>query len=440
MSKVSEALPGNPIVLTRDQHNISRKNIDPDCLKVMKRLNSGGFNAYLVGGGVRDLLLNKTPKDFDVSTNASPEEVRSLFRNSRIIGRRFKLNHVYFKGGKIIEVSTFRRSSAPDEESLEDTKNTDNLYGDAETDAFRRDLTINGLFYDLSTFDVIDYVGGVEDLRNGVIRIIGNPEERFKEDPVRMIRAVRHAARANFRIDPATHSSIIKCADLLASASSVRVYEEFIKDLRGGSSWIALQLLVETGLLKQLFQTLDLSIESSRRKVWERLDRILPEVDRACLGNEEDMSVGLILALILFRNVSPDLVSKDNEDQDLAVTWGILPAQADTKFDSLIREVDFGPRVKRTKRSKSKFAKSVDFALGNLKVPNKERDRIEQLLISRVVIMGDTFAADSSLLEKSFFEEAIRFAELSSTTKEELEKISEWKEFRPKKRKTRSRQ
>lgn len=373
----------------------------------MRRLNTGGYKAYLVGGAVRDLLLNKEPKDYDLGTDASPEQVRTLFRNSRIIGRRFKLNHVYFKGGKIIEVSTFRRSSAPDEEIAEESKITDNLYGDAESDAFRRDLTINGLFYDLSTFDVIDYVGGVQDLRDGVIKIIGDPEERFKEDPVRMIRAVRHAARANFKIDPKTHSTIISCAELLAEASSVRVYEEFIKDLKGGSSWIALQLLVETGLLKQLFHTLDLAIESSRRKVWERLDRILPIVDKQCVENNEVMTVGLILALILFRNVSADLICKESEDHDLGVIWGILPIESETRFDLLIREVDFGPRAKRTKRSKSKFAKSVDFVIGNLKVPNKERDRIEQLLISRVVIMGDTDPLDSELAEKSFLKKLL---------------------------------
>ena len=408
----------------------------------MRRLNSGGYHAFLVGGAVRDLLLNKKPKDYDVSTDASPEQVRSLFRNSRIIGRRFKLNHVYFKGGKIIEVSTFRRSSAPDEDLEEDSKNTDNLYGDPETDAFRRDLTINGLFYDLSTFEVIDYVGGVDDLNQGVIRIIGDSNERFKEDPVRMIRAVRHAARANFKIESNTYTSICDCAELLATASSVRVYEEFIKDLRGGSSWIALQLLVETGLLKQLFGTLDLSIEEQRRKVWERLDQILPEVDKACVGDPEAMSVGLILALILYRNVSADLVysnSEDKADPELGVLWGISGKLEPHDFEHLIKEIEFGQRGKRVKRSNSKFAKSVDYAVGNLKVPNKERERIEQLLLSRVIIFGESNLELSSLPEKSYFSEALRFVELTADTAEQRDKLKHWNALDHNKRRNRSR-
>ncbi|MCB0309961.1 MAG: polynucleotide adenylyltransferase PcnB, partial [Bdellovibrionales bacterium] len=193
----------SPTIYSRSQHNISRSAIDKDALKIMYRLLRHNYEAFLVGGGVRDLLLEKEPKDFDISTDATPNQIRSLFRNCRIIGRRFKLAHIYFRGGKIIEVSTFRDESAPidvqDDEELRrygrDVKR-DNRYGTAETDAFRRDITINGLFYDLSNFSVIDYVGGMSDLRAKIIRVIGNPDERFQEDPVRMLRVIRHAARA----------------------------------------------------------------------------------------------------------------------------------------------------------------------------------------------------------------------------------------------------
>ena len=178
--------------------------IDEEALKILYRLNRHGFLAYLVGGSVRDLLLGKTPKDFDIATNAHPQQIRDLFRNSRMIGRRFRLVHIFFKGGKVVEVSTFRSQS-----EFEETENEEGeivrteSFGTPEEDALRRDITINGLFYNIADFSIIDCVGGMEDLRRGIIRTIGDPNERFKQDPVRMIRVIRHAARTGFAIDPA---------------------------------------------------------------------------------------------------------------------------------------------------------------------------------------------------------------------------------------------
>ena len=188
-----------PRILSRAQHNVSRKNIDPDALKVLYRLKNGGFVAYLVGGGVRDLLLERQPKDFDVGTSAHPQQVRKLFRNCFIVGRRFRLAHVRF-GRKVIEVSTFRRAAEPEEGDT--LIRRDNTFGSPEEDAFRRDFTVNALFYDIATFSVIDWVGGLEDLTARVIRTIGDPAQRFREDPVRMLRAVALAARLDFTIDP----------------------------------------------------------------------------------------------------------------------------------------------------------------------------------------------------------------------------------------------
>src|SRR6187431_956383 len=202
-----------PVIVPREQHTISRSQIDPDALKVLYRLHQNSYVAYLVGGSVRDLLLGRRPKDFDIGTSAHPYQVKKLFRNCWIIGRRFRLAHVKF-GSKVIEVATFRRQVAPGEEVVQDGVpapdpstpegehliHHDNTFGTPEEDAFRRDFTINALFYDIANFSIIDYVGGLDDLRAGVVKSIGNPEVRFREDPVRMMRAVALAARLGFTI------------------------------------------------------------------------------------------------------------------------------------------------------------------------------------------------------------------------------------------------
>jgi tRNA nucleotidyltransferase/poly(A) polymerase len=253
-----------PIIYPRDQHTVSRRDIDQDCLKIMLRLNHQGYKAYLVGGGVRDLLLGKKPKDFDVSTDATPKEIRRLFGNARIIGRRFRLVHILFPGGKIIQVSTFRDSTpvaaeTPEENAPEAEAKTlqeDNTFGTAETDAYRRDLTINGLFYSLHNSSVIDYVGGVEDLNNKVVRIIGDPVTRFIEDPVRLIRAVRHSVRAGFSIESKTLRAIEENTSLLTKVPKVRLYEEIKKDLTSGHCLDIFLRLRETGILSELFPSL----------------------------------------------------------------------------------------------------------------------------------------------------------------------------------------
>ncbi|MCL4234234.1 MAG: polynucleotide adenylyltransferase PcnB [Deltaproteobacteria bacterium] len=301
-----------PRIIGRRDHSISRKLIDPDALKVLYRLNNNGYKAYLVGGGVRDLLLGKTPKDFDVATDAKPEEVRRLFRNSRIIGRRFRLAHVFFHGNKIVEVSTFRRSvtslpaieleptngdDPPDDAiaPIDDPDHgpngdadgadefapassdehrippTENDYGTAEEDAKRRDITINALFYNIADFSIIDYVGGMDDLQNRVVRSVGCPHRSIKEDPVRMIRVIRHAARTGFAIDPATWAAILEHARLIVHCSPARVREEFLRDLRGGASHLSFQMMVETGLLPCLFPAYEEVLageDGERTKEW----------------------------------------------------------------------------------------------------------------------------------------------------------------------------
>src|SRR5712672_698613 len=236
-----------PRIVRREEHSLSRKDIDPDALKVLYRLRQFEHTAYLVGGSVRDLLLGRRPKDFDIGTSAHPYQVKKLFRNCWIIGRRFRLAHVKF-GQKVIEVATFRRQVAPGEEVVQDGVpapdpttpegehliHRDNTFGTPEEDAFRRDFTVNALFYDIATFSVLDYVGGLDDLRAGIVRSIGDPELRFREDPVRMLRAVALAARLDFTLDRPVVDAIRLHRGEIARSSAARLLEEFYKIRRGG--------------------------------------------------------------------------------------------------------------------------------------------------------------------------------------------------------------
>ena len=254
-----------PIVRPRSAHGISRDAIDPDALKVLYRLKSSGYRAYLVGGSVRDLLLGRKPKDFDIGTDARPEDIRSVFRNSRLIGRRFRLAHILFRGGKVVEVATFRRAPElpdPSDASADLLVRSDNTYGTPEEDAIRRDFTVNGLFYDIADFSVIDYVGGLADLEAGLIRTIGVPDVRFREDPVRMLRAVEFACRLSFAITPRDYEAILLHRRELVRSSLPRVTEEISAILRGGRSLPTFLLLREMGLLDVVLP--DLSEELRR--------------------------------------------------------------------------------------------------------------------------------------------------------------------------------
>lgn len=241
-----------PHVLARPDHKLSRKRIDQGALKVLYRLHQGGFRACLVGGSVRDLLLERKPKDFDVATSARPGEVRKLFRNSRVIGRRFRLAHIYFRDG-IVEVSTFRRDPDPEAQASAPGElliTNDNVFGSPREDAFRRDFTINALFYDIADYSVIDYVGGIRDLERRVIRVIGDPDLRFREDPVRMTRACELAARLDFTIDPETQDGIRRHAGEILKAAPARLTEEIGQLLRCGHSGTAMQWMLDLGMLE----------------------------------------------------------------------------------------------------------------------------------------------------------------------------------------------
>ena len=278
--------PSEPIILPRNKHSVSRKNIDPDALKVLYRLHRHGYKAYLVGGSVRDLLLGKKPKDFDVGTDASPRDVKKLFNNSLIIGKRFRIVHIRFKNNKIIEVTTFR--GANDDENAENGLPTrrDNTFGTDREDAFRRDLTINALFYNIADFTVIDHVGGLQDLENRIIRVIGDPALRFTEDPVRMIRAIRHSARTGFEIEKNTARAIHTMKDKIILCPPARIHEELLRDFRSGISAKSIDLFIESGLFHMLFPTI-VETTVQREKDRDTLIRCLELLDVLTLTGKE---------------------------------------------------------------------------------------------------------------------------------------------------------
>jgi poly(A) polymerase len=284
-----------PRILPRPEHNLSRKGIDEDALKVLYRLKNHGFKAYLVGGGVRDLLLERKPKDFDIATDAHPQQVKKLFRNCFVVGRRFRLCHVRF-GRKVVEVSTFRRQ-APAEEG--DTLiRRDNTFGTPEEDAFRRDFTVNALFYDIATFSVIDYVSGLEDLTNRLIRTIGDPEVRFREDPVRMLRAVALAARLGFTIHRDTLEAIRFLRGEIVKSSPARILDEIYKILRQGASRQTFQLLHDTGLLAYLLPEADQAIAEQGERLLGSLSR-LDDYRNAGLAAPDELTNPLLMGTLV---------------------------------------------------------------------------------------------------------------------------------------------
>jgi poly(A) polymerase len=243
-----------PLIIPRPQHHLSRRDVDVEALKVLYRLHHAGYKAYLVGGSVRDLLLGKKPKDFDIVTDARPGEIRKLFRNSRIIGRRFRLVQVFFRGAHIVEVSTFRRRSEFDEEQDQDSPSSrDNTFGTPAEDAQRRDLTINGLFYNIADFSLVDYVGGLQDLQSGIIRVIGDPAVRFPRDPVRMLRVLRHSARLGFAIDGLAWEEIRRKRQMIRLCPPARVRDELLKDFHSGAVRPFLELMLQSGLFYAIF-------------------------------------------------------------------------------------------------------------------------------------------------------------------------------------------
>jgi poly(A) polymerase len=364
-----------PIVVPRSEHPLSRRDIDADALKVLYRLRDASFIAYLVGGSVRDLLLGRRPKDFDVGTSAHPYQVKRLFRNCWIIGRRFRLAHVRF-GQKVIEVATFRRrmpASDGDEPAEAQDERTpseldllirrDNTFGTPEEDAFRRDFTINALFYDVATFSIIDYVGGLRDLKEGVIRSIGDPDDRFREDPVRMLRAVAFAERLRFSLDPPVERSIRRHTQEIARSAAPRLLEEYYKVLRTGASERVFRSLADLGLLDPI--TPELQHAPSPDAVWQSLAEVDAFRGRFAASPEALTNAVLLGSLLVPLGFS---LERGHPARETKPNWlGVLPvARRDVErlyqilaLQRRLRDPNISPRAARALMSRGAFGDAM---------------------------------------------------------------------------------
>ena len=292
------------VILSRGEHGISRNKIDKHALKVLYRLHNSGYHACLVGGAVRDLLLGIEPKDFDVATDATPEQVNKLFRNCRLIGRRFRLAHVHF-GRLIIEVATYRASHDLTQSGVQDETGRivrDNVYGDLADDVWRRDFTANALYYDISDFSVIDFVGGFEDIKRKRLHLIGDAETRYREDPVRMLRALRFSAKLGFEIDQASESPIHEFGHLLTDIPAARLYEEVLKLFHSGHAVRSFELLMEFDLLKYLFPYAAESIEQDE-SVMQVLTIAMQNTDDR-IKNDMRVTPAFLFAALLWHPVN----------------------------------------------------------------------------------------------------------------------------------------
>jgi poly(A) polymerase len=398
-----------PVIVPREQHSLSRKQIDPDALKVLYRLHQNEHVAYLVGGSVRDLLLGRRPKDFDIGTSAHPYQVKRLFKNCWIIGRRFRLAHVRF-GPKTIEVATFRRQLSAEElgaiddpgavangDAAEEPADTaagpdrlvhrDNTFGTPEEDAFRRDFTINALFYDIGSFSIIDYTGGLQDLKDGVVRSIGDPGERFQEDPVRMLRAVAMAARLGFHIDSPVDEAIATHRSAIARSAPARLMEELYKLLRSGSAERAFRMLAERRLLEPIAQDLQ---DGATDRLWESLAALDAYRRR-------------------FDDVPPALTN--------AVLLGSLLVPLGHSFRSSPPAPREGERRKEPR-----------LALGMLPLPRRDVERLRQILglQRRLIDMGLSPRARRTLMHRGPFRDGLTWLEIHGQVPEVVE---HWRGF-----------
>ncbi|MFV1957421.1 MAG: polynucleotide adenylyltransferase PcnB [bacterium] len=385
-------LPGaaSPIVIPRPGHRISRADIDENALKVLYRLHRHGHIAYLVGGGVRDLLLGRKPKDFDISTSAHPNEIKKLFANCRLIGRRFRLAHIYFRGNKIIEVSTFRTSS---EFNLDDGPiRSDNTFGTPAEDSFRRDFTVNALFYNISDFTVIDFVNGLNDLQDHVIRTIGDPSVRFTEDPIRMLRGVRFAALLDFTLDPSSQKAIRSMKDQIWQGATPRILEEIFRMFGRGKGRNAFALLRKLGLLETIF----------------------PEVYHHVMEMGPDEYMGILSRLDASYHKGKELT---------------LSLILSTIFYPLCRrETARDPRGDRIQTVRKTITPLAD----RIQVPKRVQDTMRQTIAAQTRLFGleSRKFRPRTILRKSYFSGAMELFELSAGGDAEGKKlIAEWKKM-----------
>ena len=327
-STAKNSVSHDVVIFSRGEHGISRDNIDDHALKVLYRLHKAGYHACLVGGAVRDLLLGITPKDFDVATDATPEQVNRLFRNCRIIGRRFRLAHVHF-GRQIIEVATYRASHDLTPSGIQNESGRivrDNVFGELAEDVWRRDFTANALYYDISDFSVIDFVGGFEDIKQKRLHLIGDVETRYREDPVRMLRALRFSAKLGFAIDEASKLPIYELGHLLNDIPAARLYEEVLKLFHSGHAVRSFELLLEFDLLQYLFPEADKSIKQDE-SVKKVLFIAMKSTDDR-IKNDMRVTPAFLLAALLWQPVN----SRTNEIVAKGMPYSVAIQKVATKI------------------------------------------------------------------------------------------------------------
>lgn len=290
-------------VVPRQHHELSREKISPNALKVLYRLHHAGYDAFLVGGGVRDILLNVKTKDYDVVTNALPEEIDQLFRNSRIIGRRFRLVHIFYQG-EVIECSTFRANISSDEDETMDPAlmplQSDNIYGTIEEDAWRRDFTINSLYYNIKDFSIIDYTGGLSDLNQGILRILGDPRQRFHEDPVRLLRAIRISAKLGLAMHSDTEEQVCELVELLAHVPSARLFHEFMKLFFSGHAVVTYDQLLRYGYFQVMFSGVVRALNMRKQASDKKLFQLALKATDYRFNHGKSLNPGFLLSVFLW--------------------------------------------------------------------------------------------------------------------------------------------
>jgi poly(A) polymerase len=388
-----------PTIVPRSEHNISRANVSSNALKVLYRLKNAGFSAFLVGGGVRDLLLERHPKDFDVVTDALPEDVSDLFRNCRLIGRRFRLAHVRF-GREVVEVATFRAAGDEEHEDREHSETgrilRDNVYGTIDEDIWRRDFTVNALYYNIADFTVWDYTTGLEDVKHRTLRLIGDPVRRYREDPVRMLRAVRLAAKLDFAIAPDAALPLSELAELLRDVPAARLFDELLKLFHAGHAVASFELLREYGLFKYLFpETATVLAGAAGAAALAFIREGLRNTD-ARVGEEKPVTPTFLFAVFLWPVIKKLAADLENE--------GLAPAQA---------LAEAAQRVVAVQQRHTTFPKRFS-------IPMKEILAMQSRFESR------SGPRASRLLEHKRFRAAYDFVLLRSRCGEIESEIAEW--------------
>lgn len=389
-----------PNIVSRSEHNISRSRISENALKVLYRLKNSGFDAYLVGGGVRDLLLGRAPKDFDIATNAMPEEVKALFRNCRLIGRRFRLAHVQF-GREIIEVATFRAAALDDEDGDREIENgrilRDNIYGSLDEDAWRRDFTVNALYYNISDFSVVDYTGGLKDLNEATLRLIGDPHRRYREDPVRMLRAVRFSVKLGFTVETQCEALIPELGALLEDIPPARLFDEVLKLFLSGHAVNAFDALRQWGLFRYLFPDTDALIEKDQDDKIARMIRVALENTDQRIQEEKPVTPAFLLAALL---------------------WPCFVQQLEAKARL--------PNMNDTQRGHLAFDDTMRAQLQRVMIPKRFAIAMKEIWLFQSRLKQQTPKRVRKLFEHPRFRAAYDFLLIRKAVEPELEELANW--------------